>query len=345
MQPLCGQDTGTTITQCASHSTAGVKSGLRAARAEKSRAFTLIELLVVIGIIALLIGILLPSLAKARTVARNTKCLANVRAMGQMMTFYANDNKSWFPVIPRQSGYDRNFMNLQGRAGGLAGFFSLNQQGSDGNGAGWTLDRYPPSAPDTDLQDMTKPVMLDYLANNNFEVLNCPSDKLDIYYGPAFATGRRLTDVLLNTATTGNNPGKRVPRVPRTYEEVVSYNISYLYIAGLRTDEPGIVVPPPIFGDETLGNDYNTDAWHQASVAADGTVTGDNGGATLAQAAGPGRYGKLDNHGDGGANFVYADGHASLESGVIQKDFFWSGGYKSINAANPNRSQRVETVD
>jgi prepilin-type N-terminal cleavage/methylation domain-containing protein/prepilin-type processing-associated H-X9-DG protein len=316
----------------------------RTSRFGKSRGFTLIELLVVIGIIALLIGILLPSLAKARTVARNTKCLANVRGMGQLMTFYANDMKSWFPQVPRPSGYNRQFLNQQGRAGGLAGFFSLNQLGSDGNGPGWTLDRYPPSAPDTDLQDMTKPVMADYMPSN-FEILNCPSDKIDIYYGQSWATNRTLTDTLLNTATSGTTPGRRTPRVPRSQEEVVGYNISYLYIAGLRTDEPGIPVPPPLWGDETLGNDYNTDAWHRASVNDMGDVTGDNGGAALAQAAGPGRYGKLDNHGDGGANFVYADGHASLETGIIQKDFFWSKGSKSINAADPRRSERVEVID
>jgi prepilin-type N-terminal cleavage/methylation domain-containing protein/prepilin-type processing-associated H-X9-DG protein len=310
----------------------------------ETRGFTLIELLVVIGIIALLIGILLPSLAKARTIARNTKCLANTRAMGQIMTFYANDNKSWFPVVPRPIGYNRAFMNQQGRAGGLAGFFSLTQRGSDGNGEGWTAGFYPPSAADTDLQDMTKPVLFDYL-DENYEILTCPSDKIDIYYGQAWTTGRNLTEALLTTSSTGNTPGRRLPRVPRRNEEVVGYNISYLYIAGLRTDEPGVPVPPPLWGDETLANDYNTDAWYRASVDNEGNVTGDTAAVTLAQAAGPGRYGKLDNHGDGGANFVYADGHAALETGVVLRDFFSPKGNKSINGADPFRSQRVETVD
>jgi prepilin-type N-terminal cleavage/methylation domain-containing protein len=59
--------------------------------------FTLIELLVVIAIIALLIGILLPALGKARDSGRQLLCLNNQRQLVLSMTQYAGDNRDKFP--------------------------------------------------------------------------------------------------------------------------------------------------------------------------------------------------------------------------------------------------------
>jgi prepilin-type N-terminal cleavage/methylation domain-containing protein len=61
------------------------------------RAFTLVELLVVIGIIAVLVGILLPALSRARRQAQMTSCLSSQRQLVLALLMYCQDNKQTFP--------------------------------------------------------------------------------------------------------------------------------------------------------------------------------------------------------------------------------------------------------
>ncbi|QOV92424.1 type II secretion system protein [Humisphaera borealis] len=63
----------------------------------RRQAFTLVELLVVIGIIAVLIGILLPSLSAAQEQARTIKCASNLRNIGNGLAIYLAENKQIFP--------------------------------------------------------------------------------------------------------------------------------------------------------------------------------------------------------------------------------------------------------
>lgn len=66
--------------------------------ARASRAFTLVELLVVIGIIAVLISILLPSLNRARESAKSVQCLSNIRQITQATMMWASENKGLMPA-------------------------------------------------------------------------------------------------------------------------------------------------------------------------------------------------------------------------------------------------------
>src|SRR5687768_15785448 len=64
----------------------------------RRRAFTLVELLVVIGIIAVLIGILLPTLSRAREAAKKTVCLSNMRQLSDYLKLYAVGYKDAMPI-------------------------------------------------------------------------------------------------------------------------------------------------------------------------------------------------------------------------------------------------------
>jgi prepilin-type N-terminal cleavage/methylation domain-containing protein/prepilin-type processing-associated H-X9-DG protein len=113
--------------------------------------FTLIELLVVIAIIAILAGLLLPALARAKSKAQGIKCLSNVKQLQLAWYLYADDNDS------------RLVANLNGTG------LSTNSTWC----AGWYTQ--PPSADNTDLLLLRNSLLGQYAVSTG--IYKCPGDK------------------------------------------------------------------------------------------------------------------------------------------------------------------------
>jgi prepilin-type N-terminal cleavage/methylation domain-containing protein len=251
------------------------------------RAFSLIELLVVIAIIGVVISLLLPALAGAQEQARRTKCLIQMQQLGEGLHVYANNSRSWFPLMPGPQG--QPLVPSQWMYGGFAGLFSLQQTGDGSHGFGGGT---PSGLPYIDGN--AEPLLSSYLST--LAVLRCPSDREDRYYGDPYSPQGNMS----LAAAAFKSPGS-----PARSDQVVSYNLSYAYLSGLRL--PSSASRSLLLSDETNGPDLGEHAGYGASQVPPGESTPNS---QAAGAAAAGRFAPADNHKEHGANVAGTDGAA-----------------------------------